>query len=190
MAQWVRSVMQKVKKKENLGVKMNNYNFGMGFTMDMHVLMHTHIHQQLCKEQFSKGMWQWFSHYIGTLFYVNTVIIHCLSACLSLSMQQTACLLAMTCACESRGNISSTFHNLSSKNLILTSIHWTKTNSTMLHAVMLKCSQWCDLPDKIMSLYKSPILMQKRMYKGEGKTTSHHNNVTHTHSTKLAEAIN
>ena len=79
--------MQKVQKKENLGVRMENCKFGMGFTMDMHVHMHTHIHKQQCKEQFSKGMCQWFSHYIRTLFYVNTVIIHCLSACLSCNMQ-------------------------------------------------------------------------------------------------------
>jgi len=48
--------MQKVQKKENLGIRTENCKFGMVFTMDMLVQVHTHVHKQLCKEQFSKGM--------------------------------------------------------------------------------------------------------------------------------------
>jgi hypothetical protein len=36
--------MQKVQKKENLGVRMENCKFGMVFTMEKHVHMHTHIY--------------------------------------------------------------------------------------------------------------------------------------------------
>jgi hypothetical protein len=82
MAQWVRISNTKSTEERKFGSKN-----GQSFTMDMHVLAHTHIHQQLCKEQFSKGMSQWFIHYTGTLLYMNIVNIHCLSACLSLRMQ-------------------------------------------------------------------------------------------------------
>jgi hypothetical protein len=74
-------------------------------------------------------------------------------------MQQTMCLLCVTCVCELKDRISGSFFYLVNESLILIVIHRIKMHKSEYYAAHhhVKWSECvksgCDLPDKIKSVY-------------------------------------